>query len=164
MASRLGEGRVVTLLRGAAASKPEVLAALRGAEMLHFAGHGVFEEDAPWESGLVMEGGRLVPGDVLALGGAPRVVVLSGCETGRAAARVGVDMSLAYAFLAAGSEAVVATSRPVADAVGAAMSEALYRDVAAPAWDPVAALRRAQEHVRAATPGADWASYRVLVR
>ena len=162
--ARLGEGRKVTALRGAEARKPALAEALRGAEIFHFAGHGVFEEEAQWDSGLLIAGGRLVPGDVLALSPAPRLVVLSGCETGRAPARLGVDMSLAYAFLAAGSEAVVATSRPVADSLAAAMSEAFYRDVATPGWDPVAALRRAGDQVRAATPGADWASYRVLVR
>ena len=164
VAAHLGQGRKVTLLRGAGARKPAVLDALRGAEIFHFAGHGVFGEDAVSGSGLLMAGARLLAGDVLALGGAPRVVVLSGCETGRAPSRLGVDMSLAYAFLASGAEAVVATSRPVADTLAAAMSDALYQGVAAPEWEPASALRQAQERVRAADPGADWASYRVLVR
>ncbi|MEZ4311756.1 MAG: CHAT domain-containing protein [Polyangiaceae bacterium] len=159
----LAGAREARAMAGDEASKANVLTALSGVEVFHFAGHAVFEEDAVWEGGLVLGGGRLVPGDVLASARAPRVVVLSGCETGRAPARAGVDVSLANAFLAAGSEVVVATARPVADTLGAAMSEALYADAGAPGWDPVDALSRAAARVRAEDPGADWASYRALL-
>lgn len=164
VAALLSKGRKVTTLAGAEASKAAVLSALRGAEVFHFAGHGVFAGDALSGSGLILAGARLVTGDVLAMGAAPKVVVLSGCETGRAPERQGVDVSLSYAFLASGAEVVVAASRPLADALGAAMSAALYEGAEAADWEPTLALRRAQELVYKTDPKADWASYRAFVR
>jgi cellulose synthase operon protein C len=110
------------------------------------------------------ESSELTLGDVLALARAPRWVVLSGCETGRAGAAAPAEsLGLAQAFLAAGSRSVLAAVRPVADDTAAALVDGYYR-----AWSPVtpvaAALRSAQLALRARDPRADWASFRIVER
>jgi hypothetical protein len=60
----------------------EVSAALREADVAHFAGHGFARLQAPLESGLELSGGRaLTLRDVFALNLRMRLVVLSACET-----------------------------------------------------------------------------------
>ena len=72
-------------------------------------------------------------------------------------------IGLAHAFLLGGATAVIAPTRPVADEDAANLIAALYSQ-----WkgsgDIVAALQRAQRDVKQATPGADWSSFRALVR
>src|SRR6185437_8624526 len=76
--------RDAQLVAGADATRARVLAAIDGAGLLHFAGHGTYAGVDGWDSALrLARGDRLAVGDVLALPHAPAVVVLSGCETGR---------------------------------------------------------------------------------
>ena len=71
---------------------------------------------------------------------------------------------MAEAFIAAGVRAVVASTRPVDDAVARALVEAFYTALAADLDHSAAnALRVAQLGLRAERPAADWASFRVLV-
>jgi CHAT domain-containing protein len=93
------------------------------AEVLHFAGHGEFDEASPYRAG-VWIGPRDDPGaiwanadifsDVQAPAG--RLAVLSGCETGRTQPNlVGEEVSLPAAFIAAGYAAVLASRWAVDD-------------------------------------------------
>jgi tetratricopeptide (TPR) repeat protein len=166
VAERLAPRWAVQTLLGDAAQKGAVLEALAVAELFHFGGHGVFAGATGWESTLSLaDEGALSLGDVLTLPHVPTHVVLSACETGRSpgAARV-ADISLAGAFLLAGTEAVVAAARPVADDLAVAIAAALYQDIARPGWDPAVAVAQAQLGVRSALPGSDWASYRLITR
>ena len=134
--------------------------------LLHYAGHGVFEGRDGWESGFPLAaGGRLSVGDVLVLRRTPALVLLSGCETARAASGSSASgLGLAQAFIVAGSRAVVASSRPVDDALAARVMTALYHALGANAGiDLAAALREAGLAVRKESPAADWAAFRVLV-
>jgi CHAT domain-containing protein len=73
------------------------------------------------------------------------------------------ELGLAHAFVAAGSDAVVATVRPVDDRLAAAMSEAFYAAAPLSVGAP-AAFRAAVRAVRAQRPDDDWAAFRLVVR
>ena len=97
--------------------------------LLHFAGHGVLTPDDPWTAHLRLHGdARLTLTDVLTLGSRFGVVVLNGCETGRAQSVGGRHtVGLPAAFLAAGARAVVATRRVVPDGAAAGFIARFYR-------------------------------------
>lgn len=151
-------------LAGGRASAAVVRGRLAGADLLHYAGHGTFSGLGGWESGLLLAGEtELTVGDLLALERVPAWVVLSGCDTGRSSAEIPVEgLGLAHAFLLAGSRAVVASTRPIADRTVDAFFIDLYQQ-----WDRepdlAVALRRAQLSWRQRNPGVDdWASFRLF--
>jgi Holliday junction resolvasome RuvABC endonuclease subunit len=165
LAGRAGRaGGSVSTLLGAQATSPAVRRALEGASWLHYAGHADFAVDDPWRSELPLaEGGRLSIGDVLALPRAPAIVALFACESGRTDARA-EGIGLAQAFLVAGSRAVFAATRPVADELAAELASEMYGNVGAAApTEPANLLRRAQLAVRGRGDRRDWGAFRVLL-
>lgn len=126
--------------------------------LLHIASHA---QTTPDGSKLVLAEAELGTDDIAALAGAPATVVLASC--GSAAARdVGGWGSLASAFIAAGTNMVIATSWTIRDDTAARVVEELYRyDVAA---DPAAALARAQQALatRGDVPTREWAAFNVI--
>lgn len=161
-------GFTTRVLRGNEATHRAVSDAIEDPRfgLLHFSGHGIFEGRDGWESGLlVAAGGQLSVSDILVLRRVPDFVLLSGCETAQTSPGDGaIGLGLAQAFLIAGSRAVVATSRPVDDALAERVMTALHLELGAtPGLDLAAALREAQLAVRRETPAADWAAFRVLV-
>lgn len=158
----------VKLLVRDQATSSAVTDALRQADRVHYAGHGVFAGDEGWESSLPLAaGGRLTIGDVLALAPAPRVVVLTGCEAAKSSGDT-EGLGLAQAFVVAGSSAVLAPVRKVNDDLAAELASALYR---LPSSDPTASIatplsmtaRAAIASLRQKSPNADWAAFRVIV-
>lgn len=132
------------------------LAAAHGAALLHVAAHSRLGDSGP---ALLLAGGALDATAVASQPGAPRVVVLASC--GSAVARDdGGWGSLAAAFLAAGSEAVIASAWSVDDAATLQFIDELYRHPVAA--DPVAALVRAQAATRATLPARAWAAFTVI--
>ncbi len=158
----------VKLLVRDQATSSAVTAALRQADRVHYAGHGVFAGDEGWESSLPLAaGGRLTIGDVLALAPAPRVVVLTGCEAAKSSGTT-EGLGLAQAFVVAGSSAVLAPVRKVNDDLAAQLASALYRlpspDPATPIVTPLSMTARAAiASLRQKSPTADWAAFRVIV-
>jgi CHAT domain-containing protein len=171
-------GMVVRRLEGREALHDAVRRALVAPDvtLFHYAGHARFEGRDGWESALPLAaGGWLTLGDVLALERVPPRVVLSGCDTARAAdGEFAVGLGLAQAFLLAGAEQVLAASRPVADSAAATiMAEILLPDAEGGdrglAGDPdpgdlARRLARAQARLAARGDGSDWAAFRALVR
>jgi CHAT domain-containing protein len=93
---------------------------------------------------------------------APAWVVLSACDTGKSSAKTPVEgLGLAHAFLLAGSQAVVASTRPAEDLTVPAFFTELYRR-----WgrdpDLATAVQRSQLAWRKQSPDADWASFRLF--
>jgi cellulose synthase operon protein C len=141
-----------------------VRAILPRAELFHYAGHGRFASADGIGSALPLaDGTSLALTDVLALAiqGAPRQVVLSGCETGRTHNKAGANLGLAHAFVLAGSEAVVASVREVGDEVARQLSTRLHGHEED---DLGEALRLTQLALSRDRPAADWAAFRVIVR
>lgn len=152
-------------LNGTAAEAQTVREALAGADLFHYAGHGTFAGFAGWDSVLRLAGGsRLTLGDLLALRRVPAWVVLSACDAGRSSEDApGEGIGLAYAFLLAGSEAVVAATRPVADRAARDLIMELYRGWQ-PGKDLARSFQRAQLACRRQDPAADWDSFRLIQR
>jgi CHAT domain-containing protein len=140
------------VLTGTAASRPAVEAALRGADILHYAGHAVFDDVRPEQSSLILApdtatetSGRLTAAEIerLQLGGL-RLVVLSACETirprgGRSAGFAG----LAGSLLAAGAGGVLGTLWRVDDALTPQLMAEFHRGYRQ-SGDAARSLREAQ--------------------
>lgn len=132
------------LMLGAQATHAAVREALPEAAVVHFAGHGVLDGRSPWDAHLKLaDDARLSLEDLLLLRPTARLVVLSGCETGRTAelSQAAIRLGLAPGLLAAGVGAVIAADRPVDDAATARFMERLY--AAGAATQPADALRTA---------------------
>jgi hypothetical protein len=143
-------------LLGAAADR-EAIAQARGG-FLHVASHA---ETTPDGSRLVLADGALAAEEIAAIPTAPATVVLASC--GSAAARdLGGWGSLAAAFLAAGSDVVIATSWTIRDDTAAKIVDELYRQGVVD--DPAAALARAQQvlAVRGDIATREWAAFNAI--
>ncbi|MEM6794587.1 MAG: CHAT domain-containing protein, partial [Acidobacteriota bacterium] len=161
--SLLGESpswRVETL-EGPTASR--LRSRLDGPDLFHFAGHAVLRGRT--ESYLQLaERSRLALGEVLTLPRVPPEVVLSACRgAGPESGEEGSGLSLAQAFLLAGSETVVAAVRPVDDVATGRLMIGLYEQrLRHPTL--AQALRSAQLEARGQEPEGVWSSFRVLER
>ncbi|MDX1998045.1 MAG: CHAT domain-containing protein [Thermoanaerobaculia bacterium] len=158
-------GRDVELVVGRAADADTVRGHLaEGIELLHYAGHADFAGPGGLQSELrLARGTRLALDDLLVLNHAPEWVVLSACDSGKTTSVARVDgLGLAQTFVLGGSRAVVATTRPIADAVARPLILEFYRH-----WlggeELAAALARAQnESLQLGLDVDDVAAFRVL--
>lgn len=138
------------VLAGPAADRAAVAATLGRAEVVHFAGHALFDEARPSASALVLApsagaGGRLDADEIarLDLRGV-RLVVLSACRTVRSGGgRSGGFEGLSGALLAAGVGGVVGSVGVVDDATTRALMPAFHQAFRATGDGP-GALRAAQ--------------------
>ncbi|MEZ4404473.1 MAG: CHAT domain-containing protein [Kofleriaceae bacterium] len=137
------------------AATQAALASSRDAALLHAAVHGRVTAAG---GALELADGTVTAAEILEQQIAPREVVLTGCAT--AAARDAEAWGgFPSAFLAAGSQNVVATLRSVADADAATMAAAY--DAAAPALGPVGRLAAAQRQLAPTHPASSWAFFSV---
>ena len=144
------EGRA-EILRDEAATKAEVLRALPGHTVVHFACHGLARWDMPLESSLIMAHGvDLTLGDILNLHlDGTRLVALSACET----AFPGADLldevvSLPAGILQSGATAAIGSLWPVDDLSTMALFTRLYDLWLVEGTSLVSALSQAQRWVR----------------
>lgn len=141
---------------GFAANRENVLNAdLGDYKMLHFATHGLIEENRPELSGIVLslydemgkqnDGGFIRLQDVYGMNLKSDLVVLSACDTGIGKEVRGEGLlSLTNAFLQAGSKTVVSSLWKVDDAATRVLMTELYRGMADDGLTVSAALRQAQ--------------------
>lgn len=157
-------GLSVTELSGRGASRAALLSALPQHDIFHYAGHAEQLGFAGWESRLLLASReQLEVSDVLALERVPSFVVLSGCETGLESRDAGFSLGMAQAFIARGSELVLATTRRVPDALGEKLAGLMYRDGsqtfrAESLTEALRSLRREESAL------GEWPSYRLYVR
>lgn len=143
---RLGDAATIAALKDSSA-----------AQLLHLAAHGGL---SPGGAFVRLADGEVTATDIVTWKVAPRVVVLASCASG---ARPSGSMwgALGGAFLAAGSEAVVATLWSVEDAATAALVRGFY--AAGGARDPAAALAEAQRRaIAAGVSPRQWAAFVTL--
>jgi CHAT domain-containing protein len=134
-----------TVLSGPAATARRVLTALEGAGLAHLAVHGHLRNDNPLFSSLQFADGPLTVYDLEGLRRAPARVVLSACESARAAVHPGDDqLGVASALLALGSAVLVASVVHVPDADTAPFMMRFHRRLAE-GTSPARALAEAQE-------------------
>ncbi len=132
---------------------------LRDFEVLHFATHGVIDTTDPALSGLVLSASRsstsmastsgfLSLHDIYDLHLDAELIVLSGCRTALGPVVRGEGpISLARAFMYAGSRRVVASLWPVEDRTTADLMTRFYRGLFLQARPPAEALAEAQRQV-----------------
>ncbi|GAA4615665.1 CHAT domain-containing protein [Actinoallomurus liliacearum] len=102
---------------GAAATAEAARSVLDGASVAHVAAHGVFRSGNALFSGLRLADGPLFTYDLEHLERAPRLLVLSACDAGRAEIYEGeAVIGMVTAALGYGTETVVAAVTPVGDA------------------------------------------------
>jgi CHAT domain-containing protein len=132
-------------LAGDSATAERVLAALNGAWLAHVAAHGTFRVDNPLFSDLRLEDGPVTVYDIEGIPSAPYLLVLSACDSGRAAA-VGADelLGVASSLMAKGTTGIVAAIVAVNDEATGAVMTSLHEAVATGAGFP-RALRAARQ-------------------
>jgi CHAT domain-containing protein len=86
------------------------------------------------------------------------VVVLAACSSGEGVEAMGTG-SLADAFLSAGAEVVIATTRPVDDGLAQRLVAAFYAHDGA--RHPAAALAAAQQQLNRSMPASAWGAFEV---
>ncbi len=154
------------LLSGREASRKQVLARWRSADVLHFATHALVDEALPASARLILasDGGNLTMNDVAATRFDRRpLVVLSACST-RAGRMVplGGPLDLVHKFIGSGARGVVATLKPVDDRLAARVMISFHREYAM-SGDAAAALADAlREAQRSSPPNGDWAAFQYV--
>lgn len=161
-------------LEGEAATRAAIRSAISSNDMLHFAGHAVFDDQRPERSYLLVApdfpGGRTtITADEISRMNLSnlRLAILSSCQTSRGgASRASGFSGIAGAFLAAGAPAVIASVLDVEDASSAELFTAFYRSYTAHG-DATEALRSAQitllhSPASALNHPAAWAGFRLV--
>lgn len=121
-----------TPLLGAEVTRAAVAESLQQADIVHVAGHGVFDADDPLSSGLRLADGTLFTAtDVFGLPSArARLITLSGCETGVSENRPGDELyGLVRAFFYNRLRAMVVSQWSVADASSGFLMNRFYTHV-----------------------------------
>jgi CHAT domain-containing protein len=160
------------------AGRAAVTHLVAGADVVHYAGHALFDDERPARSFLLLArdtstapgADRLSAGEIEHLDlRTVQLVVLSACETSRpTSVRSGGFAGLAGAFLAAGARGVIGSLWRVDDRLTTPVMVALH-DAYAASGDPVAALRSAQLFaLHSSDPGlrtpSAWAGFRYTGR
>jgi len=146
-----------TRLTGTAFTHEAAVDALTGHQEVHFATHGLFEEQAPLFSSLVTapaagQPSRLSLYELTDLHLKARLVILSACETDRGKMTGGDEAAgLTRTFLQAGAETVVSSLWKVNDDSTALLMESLHAHLRAGELTPDA-LRHAELEVRRKFP------------
>jgi CHAT domain-containing protein len=163
--AKLAPRNVITLLGPDATRERALARALFDYRFIHFATHGIVNQDVPSLSSLVLslvdragrarDGFVMVP-DIYDMTLNADVVVLSGCQTALGKQIRGEGpIGLARAFMYAGVPRVVASLWPVDDLATAELMKRFYRGMLVDRLAPAAALRRAQQQLAASRR---WAS------
>jgi hypothetical protein len=140
----------------------DFVAGLRGATLVHFAGHGRYDSVRPNRSGLVFESGVLSPRGVLDPLRASPIIFSNACESGVPGVGDGSGGSAAWSGLAAtfllnGAINYLGSLWPIDDESSRALAETFYRLLCT--GTPVGeALRQARLAVRA-TGDPTWAAF-----
>jgi cellulose synthase operon protein C len=142
--ARMLSGWRITRLEGPNATRVAVLAALSHARLFHYAGHAEIAGPQGLSSALLLTGNaRVELGDLLAAPSVPDLVILSACEAAGTAVGDPSLMGLAQAFVAAGSQVVIAPTRPVGDMAARTFVSAFYAAFVSAKDGPVAESVRA---------------------
>ncbi|MFN3199036.1 MAG: CHAT domain-containing protein [Bradymonadia bacterium] len=144
-----------------AATRAPVLDGLTDASVFHFSGHAEQKSGDPWTGALLLAGQTsLTASDVLIHRPQVGLAVLAACGTGAGHTVSGDDtLSLAEAFIAAGSQTVIATDRAIEAEAAERFAKAFYGHGGA--QKPAEAFRKTLRDLhRQGDP--HWAHWRLL--
>lgn len=156
-------GKDAVLLTGTDATLDAVRDAVASADILHLATHTLPAEQ-PTDDRFVLAGGVPVrAGDLLQAGRAPRLVVLSGCDTlGDRVLRAGGPTGLARAFIQHGTQAALTTLWPVDDDAATELTVAFHTHLRS-GLRASHALREAQlDAIALDRTSLDWAAFQLI--
>jgi CHAT domain-containing protein len=160
-------GARVELITGSQATETAVKRAAAGRQLIHFATHGLISEQRPLASALVLgkgtgDDGYLRADEIFQLDLDARLVVLSGCSTGRGRLTGDGIVGLSRAFMYAGTPTLVVSHWDVSDAATADLMDRFYEGLAR-GLGPASALARAQRASRRLHPHPGlWAAFAVI--
>lgn len=163
---------ILSIRRGAkvvdasAVSRADVMEALRGVQVLHYAGHAFADAEIPERSALVFRSGdstrRLTARELAALPLRAELAILTACQTAAdPAARSAGSASLAAVLRHAGVKIVVASVGDVNDDTAHALGVEIHRQLAL-GHDAATALRLSQLARSKATNDPRWALFVVF--
>lgn len=113
-------------------------------DLIHFAAHGTANERVPLESSVILATGRLSGEEIKNAQLRAELVTVSSCNSAGKRSYAGEGLvGLAWAFLRAGAERVIAAQWDVSDAASPTLMDTMYAEVAA-GRDPATALRDAK--------------------
>jgi hypothetical protein len=156
----------LAVLAGKEATRTRVLAALRSGrfDLVHYAGHAMFDDINPAESGLLCARREVLRGaDLATLMNPPYLMLANACESGRVRGlprkqrQAALSASLAEAFLRAGIAHYLGTWWPVADGAAATFATCFHRSLLDGA-NCGGAMLAARAALRQQGSG-DWADY-----
>ena len=156
----------LAVLAGKEATRSRVLTALRSGrfDLVHYAGHAMFDDINPAESGLFCARREVLRGaDLATLTDPPYLMLVNACESGRVRGisrkqrQAALTSSLAEAFLRAGIAHYLGTWWPVADGAAATFATCFHRRLLEGA-NCGAAMLAARAALRQQGSG-DWADY-----
>lgn len=133
----------VTVLTGAGVQTAAVRSAAARSTVLHFATHGIVDDNKPFDSFLALADGKLTARDIYGLNLNADLVFLSACRSGMGKVTGDGVLGLTRAFLYAGTRSVIATLWDVADEPTAKLVASFYKNVSENP-DKAQALRSAQ--------------------
>lgn len=116
------------------ATRDAFVRGIRDVDVVHFAGHALYEAGAPMESGIALAGADVFTAqDFFALEGMrAQLVTLSGCETGMSERRSGDELvGLSRAVLYAGARSMITSLWRLGDASARTFFETLYASLRA---------------------------------
>lgn len=122
----------VTLLGGRGVRKIPRLSLMGRVDVVHFAGHSVFNAQEPRDSGWLLHEGVLTASEISKLDQPPLLVFSNSCQAGtttgwQGAHYEGEAFGLGSAFLLAGVRSFIGTFWPVHDAESLFFTTAFYR-------------------------------------
>jgi CHAT domain-containing protein len=126
------------------------LAALPRADVVHFAGHALFDAEFPMSSRIMCSGGWITARQLAGAIKPGTIIVLAGCSTARAVRFGEEQQGLVRAVLGAGARAVIAAQWPLHDDTSSGIVHALHSHLAriAPAGLNMSALANALANVQ----------------
>jgi tetratricopeptide (TPR) repeat protein len=161
-AARVVELRPGAELRtGAEADSASFLRRAPGPEILHLACHGSYDPSNPFRSGLRLSDRWVTASEVMEMDLAGTLVVLSACAAGRTSTTTPEPAGMAWAFLAAGCRAVIASSWTVEDDAALELVSSLYERLAEGASPRDALARARADLARRRRHPYYWASFRL---
>ena len=157
----------VTYLRQGQATKSEILRKLRNGryDILHYAGHAAFEEDARWRSGIICAGGEVMTGrDLTQLTQLPTVMLFNACESAKVRKKQIRQIpdyrgSFAEAAIRAGISHYIGTYWNVGDKDAVTFAKTFYDELSKGEMIGTAIVRARQEVKNLSSRTVDWLNY-----